>query len=154
MYRWIWPLEKIALFLVAVSIILVFVFSIHLANGSSMYPSISDGELCLFFRLETPQREDIVSYKYNQKLRMGRVVAIAGDKVSVDHGKLYVNGYEKESFYEVSGHVAEHVVSSQCVFIVNDYRADQNDSRKFGDMAIDAIEGVYFASVRTGGHSA
>ena len=116
-----------------------------MANGSSMYPSISDGELCLFFRLDTPQREDIVSYKYNQKLRMGRVVAIAGDKVSVDHGKLYVNGYEKESFYEVSG---------QCVFIINDYRADQNDSRKFGDMAIDAIEGVYFASVRTGGHSA
>lgn len=154
MYRWMWPLEKIALFLVATSIIFMFVFSIHMANGASMYPTISDGEICLFFRLDTPEREDIVSYIYNQKLYMGRVVAIAGDKVSVDHGKLYVNGYEKESFYEVSGQVAEHIVGSQSVFIMNDYRTDQNDSRKFGEMPIDHIEGVYFASVRTGGHSA
>lgn len=125
-----------------------------MANGSAMYPSISDGEICLFFRLDTLQREDIVSYKYDKTLRIGRVVAIAGDRVSVDHGKLYVNGYEKESFYEVSGQVAEHVVSSQFVFIINDYRTDQNDSRKFGDMSVNAIEGVYFASIRTGGHSA
>lgn len=118
-----------------------------------MYPTLNDGDICLFYRQDTPDRDDIVSYKTKDGLQIGRVVGIAGDRVSVDHEKLYVNGYEQESFYTVPGNVSEHAVSQGHLFIMNDYRGDASDSRKYGDVSDKNIEGVYFASLRTGGKS-
>ena len=80
-------------------------------------------------------------------------MAIAGDRVSVDHGRLYVNGYEQEAYYTTPGSVAEHTVPQGKVFIMNDYRSDEKDSRRYGDVSLDDVEGVYFASLRTGGFS-
>ena len=152
-YKWLWPFEKLVILAVAISVVLIFVFSFHICNGSSMYPTISDGDMCLFYRQDTPVRGDIVSYKTPSGMKIGRAVGIAGDRVSIDHEKLYVNGYEQESFYTVPGNVAEHTVKSGEIFVVNDYRTDTSDSRKYGDVSLKNVEGVYFASLRTGGVS-
>lgn len=153
LYKWLWPLEKLLILIVIVAIVLIFIFSFHICNGSSMYPTLNDGDMCLFYRQDVPSREDIVAYHTADGIKIGRVVGIAGDQVSVDHGKLYINGYEQESFYTVAGEVQEHVVKKDRLFVINDYRLDQSDSRKYGDIALKNVEGVYFASLRTGGRS-
>ena len=152
-YKWLWPLEKLIILGVAVSAVLIFVFSFHICDGSSMYPTINNGDMCLFYRQDTPDRGNIVSYRTKDGIKIGRAVGVQGDRVSVDHGKLYVNWYEQESFYTVSGNAAEHTVRNGCVFIVNDYRTDTADSRQYGDIPLKNVEGVYFASLRTGGQS-
>lgn len=152
-WKWLWPFEKLIILAAVISVVLVFVFSFHICDGSSMYPTINDGDMCLFYRQQTPERGDIVSYRTSAGIKIGRAVGVAGDRVSIDHEKLYVNGYEQESFYTVPGNVAEHTVKTGKVFIVNDYRNDASDSRKYGDISLKDIEGVYFASLRTGGVS-
>lgn len=151
--RWLWPLQKTAIAAVAVFLIFAFVFSLRIMKGSAMHPDIHDGDMCLFYRQDAPKRNDIVSYSRNGMVRIGRAVAIAGDRVSVDHGRLYVNGYEQEAYYTTPGSVAEHTVPQDRVFIMNDYRSDTKDSRTYGEIPVSDVEGVYFASLRTGGFS-
>lgn len=151
--RWLWPLQKTAIAAVAVFLIFTFVFSLRIMRGSAMHPDIHDGDMCLFYRQDSPKRNDIISYRKGGTTRTGRAVAIAGDRVSVDHGRLYVNGYEQEAYYTTPGSVAEHTVPQGKVFIMNDYRSDEKDSRRYGDVSLDDVEGVYFASLRTGGFS-
>jgi signal peptidase I len=78
-----------------------------------------------------------------------RVVAVAGDKVSVHDGILYLNGaaqgepYVKES--PMRGELGEVTVSPECVYVMGDNRNDSSDSRVFGEVSQERIVGVAFA---------
>ena len=148
--RWLWPIEKLLVFIVIVGIIFTYEFSAHLVEGGAMYPYLQDSTLVLYYRHGKVVRNLVVAYKADNKMRTGRVIGIPGDKVSVEAGKCYVNGVEQESFYRIKGSVKEHTIGANTYFILNDYRYNTQDSRDFGDISAQNIEGTYFCSFHTG----
>lgn len=148
--RWLWPIEKLLVFIVILAAIFTFEFSAHLTEGGSMYPYLQDSTLVLYYRHGKVVRNLVVAYKAGNKIRVGRVIGIPGDKVSVEAGKCYINDVEQESFYRIKGSVKEHTIGANQYFVLNDYRIDTSDSRTFGDINASAIEGTYFCSFHTG----
>lgn len=148
--KWLWPIEKLLILVIVIVVIFTFQFTAHICVGGAMYPYLQDSTLVLYDRHGAVVRHTVICYKHHGESFVSRVIAIPGDRVSVDHGKCFVNGVEQESFYRVTGNVSEHQIQAGHYFVLNDYRSNQNDSRKFGDIAKNDIAGTYFLSVHTG----
>lgn len=150
--RWLWLLGKIAVIAVLVFLAFAFPFGIHISEGLAMSPSLQDGELCLIWRDHNVKKDDAVWYtaekKGKKKSGFGRVIACAGERVSIEGGTLYVNGSEKTMFYEVPGSVQEHQIPQGCVFIMNEMCEDESDSRTYGDIPLENVEGAVMASLK------
>ena len=102
-YDWIQSLISALLICV---LVFVFVIRIMDVNGSSMVPTLKNGDKVLVSGLlYEPDRGDIVVFKkdsYNDnKALVKRVIAVAGDTVNIDfdNGIVYVNGEAIEEAY-------------------------------------------------------
>ena len=124
--------------------IIIFLYQPVKVEGTSMMPSLDDQERIFVnkfvYRLEPIQRGDIVVFRYPgdvSKSYIKRVVGIAGDRIRIDDGLVYVNGRALEEDY-VPGAFAddrsypEIVVPPECFFVLGDHRSMSNDSRDFG----------------------
>src|ERR1043166_3280565 len=78
------------------------IYEIYRIPTSAMAPAVMPGDMIITSCLLTPQRNDLVSYKgtpvtwFKENPRdisvlLGRIVAIAGDKLQVKNGLLYIN---------------------------------------------------------------
>ncbi len=124
--------------------IIIFLYQPVKVEGTSMMPSLEDQERIFVnkfvYRLEPIRRGDIVVFRYPRdptKSFIKRVVGLAGDRVAIDAGRVYVNGglldedyvpraYEDQRSYQ------EIVVPPDCYFVLGDHRTLSNDSRDFG----------------------
>ena len=103
-----------------------------------MYPSVRDGDFCIFYTLEAPYPDSIILYRYNGNLRVGRVVAVPGQTIEVTDDGYLVNGYQSAEEIpfqtQKNGDVIKYplVLSDDEYFILNDYRMENEDSRTFG----------------------
>ena len=78
-----------------------------------------------------------------------RVIALPGEHIQISDGKVYINGEELEEDYlqddvTTSADQAIYydlVVPEGCVFVMGDNRDASTDSRMFGCIPIDKIEG-------------
>lgn len=138
---------------VAVIALFVIVFTlfvnIHVVKDSRMHPAIEANDAIVIFRLEKPQRGDVVMYRANGSPEIGRLIAVAGDEIDIsDEGLLYINSNlaSEEIFYpteKANGVSVEYPVvlgEDEC-FILNDYRSDVNDSRSIGPVKTSDIDG-------------
>ena len=48
--RWLWPIEKLLVFIVILGVIFTFEFSAHLTEGGVMYPYLQVSTLVLYYR--------------------------------------------------------------------------------------------------------
>ena len=75
--------------------VLRYYFSFALALGSSMLPTLSNGDLLLVARnpysQKEPRRGDVVLARLRDELVVKRVVGLPGEQVEVKDGALYVN---------------------------------------------------------------
>ena len=136
---------------------LTYVFGVVRVSGNSMYPALKDGDLCFTYRLEAYHADDVVAYRVGDELRLGRIVARAGDTVDGDEQGMLVNGLHRteEIFYPTQ--MLDTVLSlpvklgeGECL-LLNDYRTDLSDSRTYGVISEDALEGkVIFIFRRRG----
>ncbi|MCI9038867.1 MAG: signal peptidase I [Clostridia bacterium] len=80
-----------------------------------------------------------------------RVIALQGEYVQIQNGKVYINGDELKEEYlipgtetpdSVSGGIpfCDFIVPEGCVFALGDNRANSLDCREFGCIPIDKIE--------------
>lgn len=152
-------LEWIKSIIIAVVLALLlkqFVFYSVLVNGASMEPTLHHNDrlfankLALYFK--GPKRGDIVSFKAPDadKNYIKRVVGLAGDRIELIDGIFYLNdekleeNYTEEfSFTENYGETYWEVEEGQ-VFVVGDNRlpSASNDSRAFGPIDIESIDGI------------
>ena len=104
--------------------------------GSSMTPSLADGEIVVSVKTAEFEKEDIVAFYYNNKILVKRVIARAGEWVEIDQdGNLYVNGEFTEEPYLTEKALGEcdiqmpYQVPEGRIFVMGDHRAVSVDSR-------------------------
>jgi signal peptidase I len=92
------------------------------------------------YRWEPIQRGDIVVFRYPRdpsKSFIKRVIAIAGDRVRIDNGQVYVNNEALDEEYVPTDYAdarsyAEIVIPPNSYFVLGDHRTMSDDSRDFG----------------------
>ena len=124
--------------------IIIFLYQPVKVEGTSMMPSLEDQERIFVnkfvYRLEPIQRGDIVVFRYPRdpsKSFIKRVVGLAGDRIRIEAGQVYVNGNLLDedyvpAAYEDERSYPEIVVPPDSYFVLGDHRSLSNDSRDFG----------------------
>ena len=124
--------------------IIIFIYQPVKVEGTSMMPSLDDQERIFVnkfvYRLEPIERGDIVVFRYPRdpsKSYIKRVIAMAGDRIRIDGGRVYVNDEALDEdyvppVYADARSYPETVVPPHCFFLLGDHRSMSNDSRDFG----------------------
>src|SRR5215471_11647761 len=133
--------------------IIVFLYQPVKVEGTSMMPSLDDQERIFInkfvYRIEAIQRGDIVVFRYPrdpQKSFIKRVIGVAGDRVRIADGRVFLNGkmlvedYVPAAYEDVRSY-PEIIVPSDSYFVLGDHRSLSNDSRDFGPVDASYIYG-------------
>ena len=144
-------LSFIAVIIVAL-LIKIYIFSPVRVNGTSMEPTLNDGEILLLneigYRLHGVNRFDIVVANINGEMLIKRVIGLPGDKIEYAYNKLYVNGenvvenfkHDDTDDFSLS-ELNETVVPENHYFLVGDNRGNSKDSRVVGFIPANKIVG-------------
>ena len=87
-------LTRLAAAAAALTVLLGVVLLVTQAEGQDMFPAVKDGDLLIAYRLQRRwAQDDLVLYRQEGVLRLGRVAAVGGDVVMLEEdGTLRVNG--------------------------------------------------------------
>ena len=138
----------------AVSIfIIVFVYQPVKVEGTSMMPGLDDQERIFInkfvYHWESVERGDVVVFRYPgdpRKSYIKRVIGVAGDRIKIDEGRVYVNGdllyepYVLENYRDDRSY-PDMVVPKGDYFVLGDHRNLSSDSRDFGPIPERTIYG-------------
>ena len=130
--------------------------------GSSMYPTLHDGDNLLVdkisYRFTDIERFDIIVFEYQHEENVyyiKRIIGLPGETVQITDGNIYINGelLEEDYGYEVmesAGLAAEPVTLGENeYFVLGDNRNDSTDSRdpRVGNITRDIIVGKAFVRI-------
>jgi signal peptidase I len=149
--------------LVIAFILRSFFFSSYVVEGSSMIPTLQDGNLLVVnkfgYQYGEIQRFDVIVFQANEKEDyVKRVIGIPGDRISYDKGKLYINdtiveepflnvytttfeGDQLTEDFTLQEKTGEDVIPDGKLFVIGDNRLGSYDSRHFGFIDIDQVVG-------------
>lgn len=147
-----------------------FVFESIPVSGDSMNPTLSGGvyelnddntvkktlvkgDTLILDKVAKIKRGDIIVFdKHGEKNLVKRVIAVAGDTVTIKNGKVYLNGEELVENYTIGSTYAYGgpsyddteitiVVESGHVYCLGDNRENSLDSRSIGTISLDDVIG-------------
>ena len=132
---------------------IVFLYQPVKVEGTSMMPTLQDQERVFInkfvYKLEPIEAGDVIVFRYPRdpaKSYIKRVIAVAGDRVRIDAGVVYVNGHRLAEdyvprMYEDVRSYPDTIVPPHSYFVLGDHRNLSNDSRDFGPVDEDFIYG-------------
>ena len=126
--------------------VLAFVGQRTSVNGSSMYPTLEDGDQLIVekfsYRFAAPKRFDIIVFNEMETGKKEPVHYIKrGETIQITDGKIYIDGEELEENYgyylhqeKMEGYDASEpvLIGEDEYFVLGDNRNDSLDSRKIG----------------------
>ncbi len=139
--------------LIVSALIIVFLYQPVKVEGTSMLPGLTDQERIFInkfvYHLEPISPGDIVVFRYPRdtaKSYIKRVIAVAGDRVKIEDGRVYVNGRRIREMYVPDDYrddrsYPETVVPKDSYFLLGDHRSSSSDSRDFGPVEREYIYG-------------
>src|SRR5712691_13421851 len=147
---------------VALAVILYFgisfaVQAVHV-EGLSMFATLDDNDYLIAnkidYRLHAPQRGDIIILRpptSNSTDFIKRVIALPGEKLLIRSGVVYINGHRLDEPYLPEAWVNDNnyprngsdgeVIPANSYFVMGDNRNRSQDSRFFGPITRDRIDG-------------
>lgn len=152
-------LVSFPLALLCLLVISVWLYQPVRVEGTSMLPVLEDQDRLFINKFaysplgslvgEDIHRGDVVVFHYPHdvtKSYIKRVIAVPGDRVRIDHGRVILNGAVlKESYvpakYADERSQAEIVIPPGKYFMMGDHRSISSDSRDFGPVARPLIYG-------------
>ncbi len=138
-----WLRDVLASIAVSVFIIL-FLYQPVRVEGTSMVPMLQDQDRLfinkLAYRVGDVQQNDVVVFRYPRDLTKSyikRVIAVPGDRLRIDHGRVYVNGVRLKEPYVPARYTDERSQPEMTIppdqyFVMGDHRSISSDSRDFG----------------------
>jgi signal peptidase I len=128
-------------------------------EGLSMFATLDDNDYLIAnkidYRLHAPQRGDIIILRPptdNSKDFIKRIIALPGERLLIRDGHVYINGHQLDEPYlpeawtvmsnwPNDGSVSGKVVPANQYFVMGDNRNKSQDSRIFGFIGRDRIDG-------------
>ena len=139
---------------VAISLfIILFLYQPVRVEGTSMLPRLEDQDRLFInkfaYRFESIHRGDVVVFLYpgdHSKSYIKRVIALPGDDLRIDHGKVWVNGLAlNEPYvpfrYRDDRSLSDIVIPQGDFWVMGDHRSISSDSRDFGPVPRTLIYG-------------
>jgi signal peptidase I len=133
--------------------IIVFLYQPVRVEGTSMLPMLEDQDRLFInkiaYRVGDIHPGDVVVFQYPRdpsKSYIKRVIALPGDRLRIDHGRVYVNGkvldepYVPERFTDDRSQ-PEMVLPAHEYWVMGDHRSISSDSRDFGPVERELIYG-------------
>ncbi len=156
-------LLRLAIFIFVVWVLFFKIVGIMVCPTGDMHPRIDNGDMVLYYRLDTDVRyEDVIAIEKSldgvaePRVMVLRVIAVAGDTVEItEDNRVAVNGntlIEPDIFYstpqyEQFSNYPLTLQPGQC-FVLADSRNGGVDSRYFGPVSEDEILGTVITIVR------
>lgn len=129
----IYTLITVAAIAVLVAVLLLPILQIY---GSSMEPSLAEGNIVVSVKGSKFDTGDVVAFYYNNKILVKRVIAHAGDWVDIDEdGTVYVNNVRIDEPYVTEKALGDcnielpYQVPESRIFVMGDHRSVSIDSR-------------------------
>ncbi|OXM16068.1 signal peptidase I [Paenibacillus herberti] len=147
--------ETVVMLLMAILLSLLvqqYAFAQTEVHNISMQSTLSEGQRLLenklAYRFSSPQRGDIaiISGPESELRLVKRIVALPGENVTIDGGKLFINGkpldepYATGKTYPLTLRLPFTVPEGH-VFVLGDNRENSTDSRELGPVRISSLEG-------------
>ncbi|HET7103518.1 MAG TPA: signal peptidase I, partial [Terracidiphilus sp.] len=138
----------------AISVLIItFLYQPVRVEGTSMLPRLENHDRLFInkfvYEFTSIHRGDVVVFHYPldpSKSYIKRVIALPGDRIWIDQGRVWLNGAPlRESYvparYRDARSMAEMVVPKGDYFMMGDHRSISSDSREFGPVERDLIYG-------------
>ena len=134
-------------------------FLARIGGGDSMKPTLEVGDIMLRDRefKSKLSRGDIIDFRSMRgEVLCKRLIAFAGEEVSIEKGEVYINGGRLrgapyDSFYYTTDSIdvfdsgkKTYVVAAGCVFVLGDNSKDSEDSRYLGGVKVQTIISVIY----------
>jgi signal peptidase I len=138
---------------IASVLIITFLYQPVRVEGTSMLPRLEDRDRLFInkfvYHIAAIGRGDVVVFRYprdQEKSYIKRVIALPGDILRIDHGRVYVNGkllHEPyvPAEYRDNQSVPEMVIPAESYYMMGDHRSISQDSRYFGPVDRSLIYG-------------
>ena len=146
-------LRDLVVSIAASAFIILFLYQPVRVEGTSMLPSLEDQDRLFInkiaYRVGDIHEGDVVVFQYprdHAKSYIKRVIALPGDDLRIDRGRVYVNGerlkepYLQRNFADDRSQ-PEMVLPPREYFVMGDHRSISSDSRDFGPVDRDLIYG-------------
>jgi signal peptidase I len=146
-----WAIELIpyALIIILVLLIRTFFYTPVRVNGSSMQPTLYDGDYLILEKFDIRiDRFDIIVLNYQKERLVKRVIGLPGEHVKYHDNKLYINDElvtenidDLETFNFELQDLGFDYIPEDYYFVMGDNRENSTDSRYIGLISKDNIIG-------------